>query len=115
MKACSTLLAIMLVAYGSLAEAQFSAQLQGTVLDQTRRRRARRRGDARQRRDRRLAGDRVGCQRRLPFPEPARQAPTRSRWRWPGFKTRTVDAQVLTQQTANIAVALEVGIRARKW
>jgi hypothetical protein len=108
MKACSTLLlTVLLLAHGSAAVAQFSAQLQGTVQDQT-------------------GGVMPGAAVTLGNVETGVSLTTVSDanggFRFPnlapgtykasvelaGFKTATVDVQVLTQQTANVAVTLEV-------
>ena len=109
MKAYSTLLVtILLLAFGSPAEAQFSAQLQGTVLDQTGRRRARA-PSSRSRTSRRVFRWRP-CPMRTAasgFPNLAPGA-YQVKVEMAGFKTSTVDAQVLTQQTANIVVALDI-------
>jgi hypothetical protein len=108
MKACSTLLlTILMLTHGPRAEAQFSAQLQGVVHDQT--------GGV-------LPGASVTLARVETGVSLTTVSDANGGFRFPnlapgayqvkvvmaGFKTATVDAQVLTQQTANVAVALDV-------
>ena len=108
MRAYSTLLlTILLLAHGSLAEAQFSAQLQGAVRDQT--------GGVLPGASVTLANVETGVSLTtvsdanggFRFPNLAPGA-YQVKVAMAGFKTATVDAQVLTQQTANVAVALDV-------
>ncbi len=112
MKACSTLLlAVLLLAYGSLAEAQFSAQLQGTVLDQTR---AVVPGATVT-----LANAETGVSQTtvsdadggFRFPNLA-PGTYQVKVEMAGFQTVTVDAEVLTQQTANVQVVLDTATAA---
>jgi hypothetical protein len=107
------LLIVLLLMPASLAEAQFSAQLQGTVRDQS-------------------GGVVPGAALTLANAETGLSLTAESdengSFRFPnlapgvykvkvaltGFKTATIDAEVLTQQTANVAVTLEVASAAEE-
>ena len=108
MRVCSALLfTVLFIGPARVAEAQFSAQLQGTVLDQSR---AVVPGAAVTLANSDTAvsftavSDANGGFR---FPNLAPGA-YRVKVELAGFRTATLDAQVLTQQTSNVVIALEV-------